>query len=85
MNLGLNALPVPRPHPAQPQPEPGQVSECFMLLGPAAFDCRLVPVAAQQRQAGPVPGLAREQFQQAGIVPGNRIAAGGAVDGHCAT
>jgi hypothetical protein len=84
MDLSLDAFPAPGPHPSQTQFKSGQVSQHVVLSGPASLDRGLVPVATQQRQPGPVSRQAREQLQQAGIVPGNRIAAVGAVDGHCA-
>ena len=55
VDLGLDALAVAGTHPPEPQLEPGQVGEQVMLVGAAPLDRCLIPVAAQQGQAGPVP------------------------------
>ena len=83
VDLGLDTFAVARPHPPEPQLQPGKVREPVMLRRPAAFDRRLIPVAAQQGQASPVPRKASEQLKKTWIVERNGIATASAVDGHC--
>ena len=52
------------------------------LSSPPAFDRGLVPVAAQQRAAGPLPGDAAHERQQACIIPGYGLSVAGSVHGH---
>jgi len=82
VHLGFHALAPARPHPAQPQLDPGQVGQRVVLGTAAALDRRLVPVAAQHRQAGTVPGQPGEQLDQARVIPGDRVPVPGSVDGH---
>src|ERR1039458_2984655 len=83
VDLGLDTFAVARPHPPEPQLQPGKVREPVMLRRPEAFDRRLIPVAAQQGQASPVPRKASEQLKKTWIVERNGIATASAVDGHC--
>jgi hypothetical protein len=82
VDLGLDSLALSRPHPAKPQLEAGQVGERVVLGGPAPVNGRLIPVAAQQLEPGPVSGHAREELKQPGVVPGNGLSVAGSVGGH---
>ena len=81
-DLALHALAPARPGPAQPQLQPGKICQRVVLGRPAALDGSLIPVAAQQRAAGSLPGDAAHERQQAGVVPGYGLPVAGSVDGH---
>ena len=69
---------------AEPELDARDVGQRLVFGGPAAVHRRLIPVAAQHRQASTVPGQLCEQLQQARIVPGNRVTMACPVDGECA-
>src|SRR4029077_2293097 len=81
-DLAFYPLAPARPHPAQPEFQPGQISERVVLGTTAALDGSLIPVAAQQREAGPLPGDAPEKLEKACIIPGYGLSVAGSVDGH---
>jgi hypothetical protein len=82
VDLAFYSLPAAWPHPAHPELHARQVGEGFVLGGAAALHRGLVPVAPEQRQAGPVACNVSQDPDYRGIVPGNGIAVAGAVDGH---
>jgi hypothetical protein len=71
VHLGLDAVMPARAHPGEPQLEPGDIGERVMLGGKPPLDRRLIPVAAQHRQASSLPRKAAEQLHQASVVPGD--------------
>ena len=81
-DLALHPFAAARPQPAQPQLEPGQIGQRVVFRGPAALDGSLIPVAAQQREAGPLAGDAAEELEQACVIPGYGLSVAGSVDGH---
>jgi hypothetical protein len=82
VNLGLDALTTPWPQLGQAQLDAWQVSQSVMLGGAPALDGGLVPVATQQREAGPVAGEVAEELQQALVIPADRLSPTRSVDGH---
>ena len=82
VHLGFDALAAAGTDPAEPQLDPGEVGQCVVLGTAPSFDRRLIPVAAQHRQAGAIPGQPGEQLDQACVVPGDGLALTGSVDGH---
>ena len=81
-DLAFHAFAAARPQPAQPQLQPGEIGQRVVLRGAAALDGSLIPVAAQQREAGPFPGDAAEELEQACVIPGYGLSVAGSVDGH---
>ena len=82
VDLACHALAAAGLHLAEPQLHPGQVSEDLVLGTAAALDRGLVPVAAQQRQAGAIACHVPQDFEYPGMVPGNGLPVAGAVNGH---
>ena len=82
VDLGFHALPAAGADLRHPQLDAGQVGQGVLFGGAAPVDRGLVPVAAQQRQAGPLPGQPAHELQQPLVVPGDRFAAAGSVHGH---
>ena len=82
VDLACHALAAAGLHLAEPQLHPGQVSEDLVLGTAAALDRGLVPVAAQQRQAGAIACHVAQDFEYPGMVPGNGLPVAGAVNGH---
>ncbi len=81
-DLALHPFAAAGPQPAQPQLQSGKISERVVFRGPAAFHRGLIPVAAEQREAGPFPGDAAEKLEQACVIPGYGLSVAGSVDGH---
>jgi len=81
-NLALDPFPAAWPHGTEPELHPGQVGKGVMFCRPVAFDGGLVPVTAKQRQAGPVPGHAPQELEDARVIPGHRFPIAGSVDSH---
>jgi hypothetical protein len=67
--LGVDALTAPRAHARQPQLDARQVGQRVVLGRPAGLDGGLVPVAAQQRQAGALAAEIAEELQQPAEIP----------------
>ena len=82
VDFAFDAFPAAWLHPAESQLHAGQVSEDLVLGTAAALDRGLIPVAAQQWQAGVIARHVPEDFEYRGIVPGNGLPVAGAVNGH---
>ncbi len=82
LNLRFHALAPAGADLRDAQLDARHVSQRVLLSGAAAVHRGLIPVAAEQRQAGPFPGQAGQQLQKPIVVPGDRLAAARPVHGH---
>jgi hypothetical protein len=82
VDLALHPLAVTGPRPAEPQLDTGEVGEGVVLGAAAAFFRGLIPVAAQQRQAGAIARHVLEHLEHTRVVPGNGLSVACAVNGH---
>ena len=82
VNLGFHALAPAGADLRDAELDARHVGQRVLLGGAAAVHRSLVPVAAEQRQAGPFPGQAGQQLQKSLVVPGDRLAAARPVHGH---
>ena len=82
VHLGFHALAAAGTGPAEPQLDPGKVGQRVVLGTAPSLDRRLIPVAAQHRQAGTIPGQPGEQLDQARVIPGGGLTLTRSVDGH---
>jgi hypothetical protein len=79
--LTFDAFAAPWPGVDQAKFKPRHLGQGVMFCGAAAIG-GLIPIATQHGQAGAVSSQAREQLQEPGMVPGDRVPATGAVNGH---
>ena len=82
VDLGFHAFAPARADLRHPELDPRDVGQGVLLGGAAAVDGRLVPVAAQQGQPGPLAGQDGQELQEPFVIPGDRLAAAGPVYGH---
>ncbi len=82
VDLGFHALTAARADLGDPELDARHVGQRVLLGGAAAVHRGLVPVAAKHRQAGPLPGQAGQQLQEALVIPGDRFTSAGPVHSH---
>ena len=82
VNLGFDAFAPAGTDLRDAELDARHVGQRVLLGGAAAVHGGLVPVAAEQWQAGSLPGQVRQQLQKSLVVPGDRLAAARSVHGH---